>query len=122
MGTGRLALSLALGVVLLAGCEEPTCDREPPVTWENWGEAYIATFCVGCHSALLEGDERRGATPGVDLNNYGDVMRHVDRIEARATGPEPTMPPSGGPSAEQVALLEEWLHCTVRPDAEELGL
>ncbi len=57
---------------------------------------------------------------GVDLNTYGDVLRHVERIEARATGEAPTMPPSGRPSADDVALLDEWLTCTVAADAAAL--
>ena len=116
---------------LMSGCEGPTCDREPPLTYENWGEAYISDFCVGCHSSLVEGAERRGATVGVDFNTYGDVMRQVDRIEARGTGPagrpasvparpDFTLPPSGGPNEEQVRIFEEWLTCGVRPDAEAL--
>ena len=105
----------------MSGCEAPTCDdRDPPLTYENWGEAYISDFCVGCHSSLVEGAERRGATVGVDFNTYGDVMRRVDRIEARGTGPDFTMPPSGGPNEEQIRIFEEWLTCEVRPDAEAL--
>ena len=44
----------------------------------------------------------------------------LERIEARGTGPDFTMPPSGGPNEEQVRIFEEWLTCGVRPDAEAL--
>jgi len=102
------------------GCEGPSCDREPALTYENWGQAYLSTYCTGCHSALVEGEPRKGATVGVDFNTYGDVLAHVERIEARGTGAAPTMPPSGGPSAQEVALLDEWLTCAVYPDAAAL--
>ena len=62
---------------LMSGCEGPTCDREPPLTYENWGEAYISDFCVGCHSSLVEGAERRGATVGVDFNT--DLIESISK-------------------------------------------
>lgn len=113
-------LSLVFFIAVLSGCEGPSCDREPALTYDNWGEGFIATFCVGCHSALIEGEPRKGATVGVDFNTYGDVLNHAQRMAARSTGAEPDMPPSGGPSAEDVALLDEWLTCTVIPDAMTL--
>lgn len=113
---------VALGLLpLLAGCGGADCDREPALSWDNFGRGYMETYCTGCHSVLLDTAlERRDATFGVDFNTYGDVMKHVERVEARGTGENPTMPPSGGPSEAEIARLEEWLTCTVHEDAAEL--
>ncbi|MCO4771848.1 MAG: hypothetical protein KDA24_17585, partial [Deltaproteobacteria bacterium] len=61
-------LLLALWVVLAAGCGGPTCEREPPLSYDNWGQAYMSTYCTGCHSSLAEGFDRREAPVGVDFN------------------------------------------------------
>ena len=50
-------------------------------------------------------------------DTWDDMIRWGPRIQARATGPEPTMPPGGGPSEEERALLSEWLECAVLPAA-----
>jgi uncharacterized membrane protein len=109
---------------LLAACSSAgdsglTCDREPALTFDNFGEAFLAKHCTGCHSVLHEGDLREGAPVGVDLNTYADVLTWASRIEARALE-SLDMPPGGGPSVDERALLEEWLHCGVYPDIEAL--
>ena len=93
------------------------CDRNPPLTYHNFGKGYIDKHCVGCHSVLIPVDTRAGAPVGVDLNTYEDVLNWVDRIDMRSTGDNPGMPPGGGPSAEERAMLKEWLLCGVFPDA-----
>ena len=106
--------AMAVGaIVLLLGCRaDPTCSREPALDWDNFGHGFTATWCAGCHSSLLDGEDRRGAPVGVDLNDLVGVRQHADRYLARATGDAPTMPPSGGPSDAEVAMAEEWLLCS----------
>ena len=91
------------------------CDHDPPLTYANFGKGYIDKHCVGCHSSLIPVDTRVGAPIGVDLNTYQDVLMWAERIGARSTGDYPTMPPGGGPSADEIALLEEWLECDIYP-------
>jgi len=98
-----------------------TCDRDPPLTYANFGEGFMSTHCVGCHSVLVPTDLREGAPAGIDLNTYTDVIAWVDRIEARAGTTEAGMPPGGGPSEAERALLREWLYCSVYTDAEALS-
>jgi hypothetical protein len=39
-------------------------------------------------------------------------VRHwAERIEARAASASPTMPPAGGPTDEERAMLREWIEC-----------
>jgi len=94
------------------------CYHNPPLTYENFGKGYMDKHCVGCHSSLIPIESRVGAPIGVDLNTYHDVLLWVDRIDARSTGDDATMPPGGGPSPEERALLKEWIECAVYEDAQ----
>lgn len=111
------------GLLLLAlGCtpevEDSACDRVPALSYDNYGEGHLNKHCTGCHSSLVPADHREGAPPGVDFDTYEGVLTWADRIVARGTGEAPTMPPGGGPSADEVALFSEWLSCTVIPEAD----
>lgn len=96
-----------------------TCGRTPSLTYENFGKGYLAKHCVGCHSSLNPSGHRKGAPVGVDLDTYEFVLLWAERIDVRALGDQPSMPPGGGPSEEERARLEEWLTCSVLPAAAE---
>jgi uncharacterized membrane protein len=87
------------------------------VDYENYGQGFMMTWCTPCHNSALEpggsgeNDPRSGAPEGVDFNTNEGVQLWRDRIIARATGGGPTMPPGGGPTSEDLALLLEWLEC-----------
>jgi len=103
----------------LAGCAGPPCDREPPLDWDNWGRAFMTDFCGGCHSVLYGEEDRDEAPLGVDFNTYGDVMHWSGRVLERVSVTA-DMPPAGGPSEEERAMLEEWITCSVEPDKAAL--
>lgn len=115
-------------LLLLAttGCKAPEgdsggdCGRVPALSYDNFGEGFLGLHCTGCHSSLIPEARREGATPGVDFDSYAAVLQWSERIGARALGDEATMPPGGGPSAEERALLGEWLQCGVARDLEAL--
>ncbi|MFN7143310.1 MAG: hypothetical protein ACK4YP_06005 [Myxococcota bacterium] len=94
------------------------CHRDPPLTWQNFGQGWMDKHCVGCHSSLLREDQRNGAPVGVDLDTWEDAVAWGPRIAARSLGDAPTMPPGGGPSEEERRLLAEWLDCAVLPAGE----
>lgn len=96
------------------------CDRSPPLSWDSFGQGFMSTHCAGCHSSLYPEGMREGAPVGVDLDTYTGVLQWVDRVEARTLGEGATMPPGGGPSDAERALLAEWLACGVWPDHEQL--
>lgn len=81
------------------------------LTWDNYGQGYVRSWCAGCHSSALSGDEREGATVGVDFDSHAGVLDHVDRIIDRGTGDAPTMPPVGGSSEDERERVLEWLEC-----------
>ena len=117
-----------LSLLLIISCSQnpqdtaTTCYHDPPLTYANFGKGYVDKHCVGCHSSLIPVEARVGAPIGVDLNTYEDVLLWADRIDARSTGDSPTMPPGGGPSPDEIALLKEWLECSVFPDVQDGGL
>lgn len=54
----------------------------------------------------------RGDTPAdVIFDTEADAVRLAARIEARALGEAPSMPPEGGVSDADRALLAIWLRC-----------
>jgi len=126
----RLDLKVLLAtLVLFAGCKdkdaEPqdldedtgetvaTVDCEDTHTWTTVGAPFFYTWCTPCHTSTLEdGEDRAGATTGVDFDDYDDVVAWASRIEARAIDLSPSpMPPSGGPSDEELARVAEWIEC-----------
>jgi uncharacterized membrane protein len=100
---------------------ELDCNRTPPLDYNNFGKGYLDKHCVGCHHSLLPQNMREGAPMGVDLDTYSLSLEWADRIEARATGDVPTMPPGGGPTESEREMLQEWLSCSLIPEATEEG-
>ena len=41
------------------------CDRDPPLTYDNFGQAYLGKWCPGCHSSFVRENQRSGAVTGV---------------------------------------------------------
>ena len=95
-----------------------TCDRVPPLSYDNFGAGLLELHCTGCHGSQVPTERREGAPADVNFDTYAGVLTWADRIEVRAVPDDADMPPGGGPSAADRALLGEWLDCTVIPDAE----
>lgn len=115
------------GSLLLLGCgagsttEDTACGRQPPLDYDNFGHAHLDTHCNGCHSSLLPEPDRLGAPLGVDLDTEQGVLDQAERLAVRAVGPEPTMPPGGGPTGDELDHFEEWLDCTLLPQVRDSG-
>jgi uncharacterized membrane protein len=112
---------LAIAALLAAGCGDDIGGGTPPpdpdaceasyLDHSTFGEPFLLDWCSGCHSAALPATMRQNAPADVNFDTIEDVRRFGDRIAARGAGPTPTMPPAGGPSAEERALLAEWISC-----------
>ncbi len=122
----RSALVITLGVaVVFTACDStpagpPTttdaavietdwCDEAPVVTWDNFGQGFLVENCQPCHASTSEA--RHEAPEEVVFDTEDDVVSLRERILIMATGDEPEMPPAGGVSVEDRALLEVWLEC-----------
>ena len=122
VGPALLALAATAGACSVGLDLETPCDREAALSYDNFGRWFMNQYCAGCHSSLLPEDMRHGAPMGVDLDTYGGVLEQVEAIAEEVGGEAPSMPPGGGPSDEERALLGEWLQCAAAVDeAEGLG-
>ena len=111
----------ALGIVIaLAACGSDTAppDDSPNncatsfLDYDNFGAPFLLDWCTGCHSAAVPDGMRQDAPLDVNFDSPTSVRQYADRIAIRAAGPPaPTMPPAGGPSDEERALLAAWIAC-----------
>jgi uncharacterized membrane protein len=111
------ALSLCCLPLPLSACGDETTAAEasacgpdtPAETWASFGEAFVTTHCQGCHaSGALD---RAGAPEEVVFDTAEQTHAWRERILARSGPESPTMPPQGGPSAEDRERLRIWLTC-----------
>ena len=105
----------ATNKLITSGEEAPPTDpsvcEDSYLTYDNFGAEFSANWCRGCHASAIPEGGRQNAPLGVNFDTDADLVRWKDRIRARATGDTPTMPPAGGPSAEERTLLVEWIDC-----------
>jgi uncharacterized membrane protein len=117
-------------ILALSGCEDIlvgeaeqgaiTCGREPPLTYENFGEGLLDRHCLSCHSEFVREAQRGLAPIGIDFNSWDQVLQWAPRIMARAVE-EDTMPPTGTMTPVEREQLGEWLYCEVFPSAAAAG-
>lgn len=84
------------------------------LTYQNFGESFLITWCRGCHSATVPEDMRQMAPPTVNYNSLADAKRWRSEAISRVSNDGPlarSMPPSGGPSDGERALFVEWMKC-----------
>lgn len=120
-------MRIVILVGLLGACAgeetDPLCEREVPLTYDNWGQGFLDTHCNGCHSSIIAPRQRRGAPDTVNFDTYDGVLTFAERIDDRVilakAEDRSAMPPGGGPTAEELAMLHEWLECTVYDDKIE---
>jgi hypothetical protein len=122
------------------------CPNGTDLTYENFGQGFVHTWCLPCHTSVLDADDprRQCAQPDVNFDTYAEVsalrLAMDDKIQGIVTtGPPPDdescngvpfapeclcveqsdmqMPPAGGVSDEDAALFHEWAVCGA-PGAE----
>jgi hypothetical protein len=99
------------------------------LTYENFGEQFMATYCLQCHASELPRSKRNGAPLYHDFDSLLGVIQVWEHIDQQAGfGPEAEntfMPPSrcpsvpGGsldsdcprPTDEERRKLAEWIAC-----------
>jgi uncharacterized membrane protein len=93
------------------------CPATDAPTAQNFGTAFLQTYCLACHSASVTGTARQGATEGVNYDTLEDVRRQAALIDTHAAaGPNATnteMPPAqrSQPSQQEREKLGQWLAC-----------
>jgi uncharacterized membrane protein len=100
-------VALALGAAACGNDLDPVCSSSD-LTYETFGAPFVTTWCRGCHSR--DQAMRQQAPEDINFDTRDDIVRFSGAIRTRA-GLARTMPPAGGPSAEERRLLVEWLGC-----------
>lgn len=95
-----------------------SCLRDPPLTYENFGDAILDRHCNSCHSIYSRVGQRGDAPLDVNFDTWEDVVAWADRIQARGVD-DKNMPPAGGMVDQERVLLGEWLRCEVFPSLGE---
>ncbi len=115
----------ALAALAMLGCETDTAESQdepvsvesgvcgeslPEMTWQSFGEGFVATYCQGCHASGPF--DRHGAPESVVFDSEDEVLARVEAVKRTTLADVPTMPPGGGIPAEQRELLSAYLKCS----------
>jgi uncharacterized membrane protein len=93
-----------------------TCPPSSTLTYDNFGQSFMTSYCTRCHASTLTGSERMGAPLLHDFDTLPGILVFIDHIdETAAAGPDATntsMPIGDpGPTIDERTLLGEWLAC-----------
>ncbi len=76
------------------------CPRGTSYTYENFGEAFMLSYCTSCHSSALSESLRAGAPTQINLDRYEDIVLWRISINNVATGRRLVTIPSEKPSGD----------------------
>ena len=102
-----LVLSFTLAACTNTAIPTPTkavCPSPDPgtLTWDSFGQKFMADYCTACHSSTLNHSQRNGAPLYHDYDTLVGVMQLPDHIDQYAgAGPaadNTLMPPSRCPT------------------------
>jgi uncharacterized membrane protein len=91
-----------------------TCAQTSYLDYASFGQPFLENWCRGCHSSQLPATMRQMAPATVNFDSLDDVHHWATQITQRAGGSAATMPPAGGPSDDERAMLVDWLGCGAR--------
>lgn len=117
-----------VGAAIVLGCSSDTdpsddgkatgalCPTNSMLTYASFGQAFMQSYCLRCHSESVKGADRKRAPSDHNFDLPLDVRLLADHIDRYAgAGPEATntiMPPNGPlPSEAERRQLSEWLAC-----------
>ena len=108
-------------LLTLVGCgggkpTEATCPTGSTLTYSNFGQTFMGTYCLRCHNEALTGAARKDAPADVNFNTLAEIIKEKKDIDenagASASVTNTEMPPDGDkPSLDDRKKLAEWLAC-----------
>ncbi len=106
LGLAVLAiLALAAAQAVLAA--DKACDPN----YDNFGKAFVAKYCLGCHTSAKTGKDRMGAPKKTNFDAPADIKKAKADI-VKMTIAKPAMPPMDPkPTDDEKAKLKAWLDC-----------
>ena len=104
---------------VLGPLTETVCPDNSQLTYVNFGEPFMTTYCIDCHSTEKSGDDRNGAPNFHDFNTQEGVQRVLNHIDQTAAfglkAMNMSMPPADDdgpkPTDEERRQLAEWIAC-----------
>jgi uncharacterized membrane protein len=91
--------------------DAPSCESSAMyLDYQNFGAPFMTNWCRGCHGEAVPEGMRGKAPMEVNFDTVDQVRDWQIRITALA-GTGTKMPPAGGPSDDERALLVEWIDC-----------
>lgn len=119
--------ALVLALLALTACSsndsvfgpptESVCPTTSTLTYENFGQGFMESYCTRCHASDRHGDDRHGAPSFHDFDTLFGIKAVFDHVdETAAAGPAATntgMPNDSGakPTLEERTQLGEWIAC-----------
>ena len=93
-----------------------TCPTTQTLTYDNFGQAFMKSYCLRCHSKDVAGADRLGAPEDHNFDTVEEIRPLAEHIDGLAgAGPDAinTAMPEGdpSPSEEDRRKLAEWLAC-----------
>ena len=112
MRVPRVAVAVALFSVVTSSCvdfdvmaDHPCPPSGTTLTWDNFGNDFMAQWCVACHGGPNGYSSRA-------LNTLESVQANRERVFANAAGRNVAMPPGPqDPSQADRDKLALWLTC-----------
>ncbi|HZA51573.1 MAG TPA: c-type cytochrome [Myxococcaceae bacterium] len=93
-----------------------TCPTSSTLTYQSFGQGFMATYCTRCHSSSVTGTARQGAPVGINFDTLEGIRASAVTTDSHAAagpnGINADMPPSSpAPSEAERRQLGEWLAC-----------
>lgn len=93
-----------------------TCPTNSTLTYASFGEPFMKTYCLRCHSESVKGAARNGAPDDHNFDKADDIRSLAEHIDQYAgSGPAgtneimPTTDPK--PTWHERQQLSQWLAC-----------
>lgn len=95
---------------------QAVCPTPQTLTYANFGQAFMQSYCLRCHSSSVQGGARNGAPSDHNYDVLSDIRSLADHIDLHAgSGPAGTNEemPEGDPkpTVAERAKLSQWLAC-----------
>lgn len=100
------------GAIVYLALRARPCPMDSALSYENFGQAFFASYCLRCHSAQRQGADRGGAPASLNYDELDAIRMRADAIWSVAADEHTLMPAAGtAPSSSERHLLGDWLAC-----------